>query len=156
MKAMDMDIENIPFMTDRGHMIAAVRFLFKTTGMVISLKFCLKHLIRNDQHKFNIEKEKVGDLRKIINGMQSAHTYEIFVEKTKLLSKLNTNDCHDILVYLMKIHPRHWTIFGNRRDIPDTRWKETYDDFLKNEYNKKWCNLTDEFGKNTNFKVILW
>ena len=82
-----MDIENIPFMTDRGHMIAAVRFLFKTTGMVISLKFCLKHLIRNDQHKFNIEKEKVGDLRKIINGMQSAHTYEIFVEKQSCCQK---------------------------------------------------------------------
>ena len=79
MKAMDMDIENIPFMTDRGHMIAAVRFLFKTTGMVISLKFCLEHLIRNVQHKFNIDKDQVGDLRKCINGMQSAHTYEIFI-----------------------------------------------------------------------------
>jgi hypothetical protein len=31
----------------------------------------------------------------------------------------------------MKIHPRHWTIFGNRRDIPYTRWKEQYDDFLR-------------------------
>ena len=36
MKAIDLDIENITFMTDRRYMIAAARFFYKTTKIQIS------------------------------------------------------------------------------------------------------------------------
>ena len=69
MKAYQFDIENIPFMSDRGHLLAAARFLYKVSNIAITIKFCLEHIIRNVIARYDIPKEKVGTLRKALNEM---------------------------------------------------------------------------------------
>ena len=44
---MGFDIKNISFMTDRGPLLSAVRFLYETKDMEITVKFCTEHIIRN-------------------------------------------------------------------------------------------------------------
>ena len=66
---MGWDIENIPFMTDRGHLLAAVRFIYETTNIVITVKFCTEHIIRNVVHLFSIQKIKQPTLRTIVMGI---------------------------------------------------------------------------------------
>lgn len=36
-----------------------------------------------------------------------------------------------ILLYLLKIHPYHWTTFDNRYDIKDSNWIIYYEDMIK-------------------------
>ena len=58
MKSMGFDNENIPFMTDRGNLLSAIRFLYQATNIVITVKFCTEHIIRNIVHSFSIPKTK--------------------------------------------------------------------------------------------------
>ena len=60
MKSIGFDIENVPFMSDRGHLLSAVRFLQPNTGLVISVKFCLEHIIRNINSRDGLNKKNVS------------------------------------------------------------------------------------------------
>ena len=57
MKSMGFDIESIPFMTDRVNVLSAVQFLYQTTNIVITVKFCSEHIIRNIVNSFSIPKQ---------------------------------------------------------------------------------------------------
>ena len=59
MKSIGFDIEGVPFMSDRDHLLVAVRFLQPHAGIVVSIKFCLEHIIRSIQHRFHIQHEQV-------------------------------------------------------------------------------------------------
>ena len=58
MKSMGFGIENIPFMIDRGDLLSVVRFLYQTTNIAITVKFCTEHIIRNIVLSFSILKTK--------------------------------------------------------------------------------------------------
>ena len=36
-----------------------------------------------------------------------------------------------IILYILRIHPRYWTTFGNRSNISDSRWNDSYEDLLR-------------------------
>ena len=69
MKSMSFYIENIPFMSDWGHLIAAARYLERNLGIIIRVKFCLEHIIRNIIHKFGIDKKMVRELMNVVNKL---------------------------------------------------------------------------------------
>ena len=69
MKSINLDIKNIPFMADRGHLLTAARFLHASAKIIITLKFTLKHIIRNVTHKFKIHAFPLAKLRNIISAM---------------------------------------------------------------------------------------
>ena len=133
MKALQFDIENVPFMSDRGHLLSSVRSLYKTGGMVTTVKFGLEHMIRNVVATFNIPKDKVLLLRKVINGIQNATNYDKFILNIRTMKKLEWPEEKEIMlyIYILKIHPRHWTTFANRSDIPDSRWKSCYEEQIR-------------------------
>ena len=47
MKNIGFDIENVPFMSDRGHLLSAARLLHTVSGITISVKFCLESHLRS-------------------------------------------------------------------------------------------------------------
>ena len=52
-KLMGLDIENIPFMTDRGHLLAAVRFIYETRACSFE-KFAFWHWYETSGHPVTI------------------------------------------------------------------------------------------------------
>ena len=44
---------------------------------------------------------------------------------------MDVSESNEIILYLLKIHPRHWTTFGNRTDIPDSRWSDSYEGLIR-------------------------
>ena len=130
MKSIGFDIENVPFMCDRGHLLAAVRFLQPNTQLVISVKFCLEHIIRNINNRFGLNKDNAAKMRIIMNRLQSASTYEKYMIEIADIMDLEEVMNYEIIIYIMKIHPRHWTVFGNRHDISDESWKGLYENYL--------------------------
>ena len=52
------------------------------------------------------------------------------MSKITEIFQLQDVDHHDMIVYIMKIHPRHWTVFGNRNDILDSNWENEYEEYL--------------------------
>ena len=57
MKNIGFEFENVPFMSDRGHLLAAARMLLIVSGISISIKFCIEHIIRNTVANFDIKHE---------------------------------------------------------------------------------------------------
>ena len=99
MKALQFDIENVPFMSDRGHLLSSVRSLYKTGGMVTTVKFGLEHMIRNVVATFNIPKDKVLLLRKVINGMQNATNHDKFILNMRTMNNLEFPEEKEIMLY---------------------------------------------------------
>ena len=80
--------------------------------------FCLQHLIRNVRHKFN---GTLNDfqVQQWHNVMAESATMESFfksfvqfIEHT-FKHGVNIKTVVDIAFYVLRIHPSHWTIFGN-------------------------------------------
>ena len=82
MRNMGFDITNIPFMSDRGHFLSAVKYLESHNITVVSVKFFIEHIIRNVNHRFYIEKNNTVEIRNAIMGLQSATTYKNFQNMT--------------------------------------------------------------------------
>ena len=116
-------IETIPIFSDRGNLIAATKALHKHFKITLSIKFCLEHIFRNIVHKFNLEKEQ--GLQRVIRArlhvLQSAETFEDFrYECEKTCELQDTKDPAlgaKTIDYLLRIHPIHWTVFGNRPSL---------------------------------------
>ena len=76
-------------------------------------------------HRFGIKDQAdILELRNILDRMQSAPTFSIFIAAGhEINNKLANCKPDEILAYLLGgIHPRHWTVFGNRTSIPDAEW----------------------------------
>ena len=98
MKAMGFNITDIPFMSDRGHFLAAVKYLEQYSNMIVTVKFCLEHIIRNVIARYNLPKEEVLTLRKGLNGIQSASTYERFLRKFDILHTMDVPETKEIVL----------------------------------------------------------
>ena len=143
MQSMEFAITNIPFMSDHRHLIAAARCLERNVGVVITIKFCVKHIIRNIIHKFNVDKARLQNLKTAVNMLQGASTFESFQHKSSTIIKFDDDNGPIILLYLLKIHPYHWTAFANRDDIRDSSWNNPFEDMIK-ELHLKTNTLTKE------------
>jgi hypothetical protein len=42
-----LDVSSVPIFSDRGNLLAASRVLLRCHGTILTLKFCLEHLILN-------------------------------------------------------------------------------------------------------------
>ena len=71
-------------------------------------------------------KNEVESLRIIVAKMQVASSFEKFIQQCHILANRWDAKGKQIAVYLMRIHPRHWTIFGNLETIQDTYWIDNY------------------------------
>jgi len=119
------DVESYPFVCDRGHLSAASILLKMLFGILIPLFFCLEHILRNVYKNFNVPKQSRVILKSLINSVQSASTIEKFEFWIHRLVQQIPRGL-DIAIYLMQgIHPRHWTVFGNR-NLSDSVWEERY------------------------------
>ena len=70
-------------------------------------------------------------MRTAINKLQGASTFEEFQHKSSYVTQFDSEKGPMILLYLLKIHPYHWTTFGNRYDIKDSNWIIYYEDMIK-------------------------
>ena len=61
-----------------------------------------------------------------MQSMQDSSTYERYRKKLELLTDFDVEKVDELKLYLTRIHPMHWTVFGNRSEIPDSRWNEEY------------------------------
>ena len=113
-------IQDIPIFSDRGNLIAATKVLKKYYNITLSLKFCLEHIFRNIVHQFKLEKEQGTQsvIRARLHFLQSAETFQIFRKECEITCEFQ--DSKDpaigakVVDYLLRIHPVHWTVFGNR------------------------------------------
>ena len=98
MKSVGLDIENIPFMTNKGHLLAAVRFIYQTTNIVITIKFCTEYIIHNIVHLFSIQRIKESTLRTIVMGMQQLTTLDQYFEYIDEINENTIKDVNDNIV----------------------------------------------------------
>ena len=143
MKVMGFDIEEIPFMTDRGPLLSAVRYLHEFYDIEITLKFCTEHIIRNIVKVHNISKSDIPTLRKIVMGCQQATNLEIYITNVDKLKNCFPMNGNDIVIYVMSIHPRHWCVMGNLEALSDNCWLPGYMAKLKSCINQR-EGLNDE------------
>jgi hypothetical protein len=54
-----LDVSSIPVFSDRGNLLAALRILWRDHSLILSIKICLEHLIRNVISRFSILKADV-------------------------------------------------------------------------------------------------
>jgi hypothetical protein len=92
----------------------------------------------------------VQTLRVIIAKMQGCSTFEKFLKECHALVNKWDVVGKDIDVYLMRIHPRHWTIFGNLDTITDTYCIETYASILRTLFVQCEIMNEDQLNKVTN------
>ena len=154
MKNIGFDIENVPFTSDRVHLLAAARMLKIVSRITISVKFCIEHIIRNTIAKCDVAKYDIKKLRDIIASMQGCSTFEKYLDICENLVKTWDGVGKDIAVYIMRIHPRHWTVFGNLDTIPDTSWMDKYASMLRSLFLQ--CDIIsiDKLNKLTNEELF--
>lgn len=114
-----LDVSSVPIFSDRGNLLAASRILSRDHGIILSLKFCLEHLIRNVVSRFTLCKLD----SELVRSMQSSPTIDIFAVATNRMMALHDQKLGAaISAYLLQIHPIHWTVFGNRRSQLEENW----------------------------------
>ena len=100
MKVMGFDIEKIPFMTDRGPLLSAVRYLYEFQHIEISVKFCTEHIIRNIVKVHNIPKSDIQTLRQIVMGCQQATKLEVYISNVDKLKNYFPMNGNEIIIYI--------------------------------------------------------
>jgi hypothetical protein len=135
------NFEEFPVFTDRGHILAAVRALAEHYGLVVSVKYCLIHILRNIYHLFNInQRSREGRaVAWFMREMQSAPDVNAFLDAAKKLVKalpqIEENETLStgarIVIYVLgTIHPTHWTVFGNTPSQHESMWEPLYFTYL--------------------------
>jgi hypothetical protein len=114
-----LDVEAFPWFSDRGNLLSASRILFSEYGLLLSIKYCLEHIIRNVTAKFGLKKSGQTQLRSLIQECQASATighFHFAIEKLYDNPQSATEPLqgYKIALYLLSIHPIHWTVFGNR------------------------------------------
>jgi len=121
------NFDTFPIMTDRGHLLSAATMMkHARPDLCISLKYCTEHIIRNVQYRFSIKNAEAKALRAYVGQLQSAFTVGRYISTINNLLNRFPEKGNKIALYLMRIHPRHWTVFGNRNKISDNQWVPDY------------------------------
>jgi hypothetical protein len=122
--------------------------------ITISIKFCIEHIIRNTLARCDIDKCDGKKLRNVIAELQRASTFEKYLDTCQKL--VNSWDVvgKDIAVYIMRIHPRHWTVFGNLDTIADSSWMDKYASMLRTLFLQCEIMSIDKLNKLTNEELF--
>jgi hypothetical protein len=116
------DVENNPFFSDRGHLIAAARALaFEPTNLALTIFYCLEHIMRNVKGIFVIPKNSQQTVRNAIESLSESKTALQFCDNLKN-NFPDTATGKAIALYLLRIHPRHYTVFANRSNFNQPSW----------------------------------
>ena len=107
-----VDLSDLPVFTDRGNLLAAASVLEQSLGIVMNLKFCAEHIIRNINHQFRIKKAKESQVRNAVNALSGSSALDTYETKISGIS-CNDNLGPAIARYLLQIHPTQFTVYGN-------------------------------------------
>jgi hypothetical protein len=115
-----LDVEAFPWFSDRGYLLSASRFLFSQYGLLLSIKYCLEHIIRNVTVKFGLKKLGQTQLHTLIQECQTSQTiahFDFAIEKVFDYPQSTTKPLcsYKMALYLLSVHPIHWTVFGNHQ-----------------------------------------
>ena len=118
--------------TDRGHLLNAVRCIHDQLGITIPINYCDRHFIRNIVSQFKIKKQLRHIISTGIRQCAASQTIDQFLSSiedfaTCLLSSqdLSSNALLTarIMLYILKVHPRFWTVFANRTNFDIISWE---------------------------------
>jgi hypothetical protein len=117
--------------SDRGNLLSASRILFSQYDLLLSIKYCLEHIIHNVTVKFGLKKSGQTQLRTLIQECQTSQTIAHFhfaIEKVFEYPQSTTKPLcgYKMALYLLLIHPIHWTVFGNHVSLPKSTWSVAY------------------------------
>jgi hypothetical protein len=79
---------------DRGNLLSAARVLFSQYyGLLLSIKYCLDHIIHKVTAKYGLKRTELPKLRSLIQECQASHTIAHFhfaIEKVFLFPPSNS------------------------------------------------------------------
>ena len=125
-----MTIPQVLF-TDRGHLLNAVRSIHDQMGILVPINYCDRHFIRNIVSQFKIKKEHRHIISNGIRQCAASQTIDQFLASVEHFasSLLTLSDSSSnalltsrILLYILKVHPRFWTVFANRKKFDLQSW----------------------------------
>jgi hypothetical protein len=117
-----LDVSSTPIFSDCVNLLAASRILWRDHGILLSIKFCLDHLIQNVVSRYSVTKADTGLIRSIIASVQSIPTINNFVVAMNrlIMAMPDANLAGKIAAYLLRIHPIH---IGQCSAIANLNWK---------------------------------
>jgi len=118
--------------TNCGPLLSAVKTICQELNITVPINFCDRHLLWNIVAKFNVKKPLQKILSTHIQGCAAANTMDLFLSWIEDLSKVliqqykggktGSVETSNIILYLLKIHPRFWTVFANRMLFDAESW----------------------------------
>ena len=125
-----MTVSQVTF-TDRGPLLNAVRLIHEQLGVVIPINYCDRHFIRNIVSQFSIKKQCRYLVSNGVRRCASSQTLDQFLAAIEEMS-MSLLGCQDhsitalmvakLMVYILKVHPRFWTVFANRSYFDIESW----------------------------------
>ena len=126
--------------TDQGPLLSAVRQLSSKICVKFSLMLCLQHLIRNVRHKFpDLIKCDAKAKLTIQTNMDNAADAENMVMFFDAINDMITGLIEvgadiptvvDMAFCVLRVHPSHWTVFGNAPTFVHHNCKKMVCEFL--------------------------
>jgi hypothetical protein len=120
-----------PNFSDPGALIAAVKLIYSHFGVLLSLKFCLQHLIRNCVHNFAFVSDATILVFRyfIYKAAEAETTIDFFHQLEEAIIELTLLEMPsyavgELLLYVLKIPPVMWAQHAN---IVPTFDHEEYD-----------------------------
>jgi hypothetical protein len=130
-------MEDFPIMTDRGNLLAAARALEEKLNIVLNLKFCVEHLIRNVTAMFDLDKDQETIIRASVEKIQqSSYLTTLSDHFNHLVSVFGEEKGCGIGIYLLGIDPVHWIVYANKDICDDKGLSEWRRDMLRHFISK--------------------
>ena len=106
--------------TDQGPLISAAKQLHEHTSIRLSLMLCTQHLLRNIRHRFgDLQQSHHSTLNRHMDifsncsDIQSFFTSVEAMAENLLMAQADIKLVTEIVFYVLRIHPSHWSVFGN-------------------------------------------
>ena len=123
--------------TDRGNLLSAAAALLRI-GIVLHLKYCLEHMIRNvfDHFKITRSTDK-KQIRSLMAAVQESATRALFFKSLSEIGNVEFADDDNqkgqkIVIYLLTIHPIHWVVWANPCLMDPDDWMPDYQEEIAN------------------------
>ena len=106
-----LPLHQVPLFTDRGNLLHACAVLLGK-GIVLNLKFCIEHIIRNINSRLKLKQSDDASITKVrffVNALQKCSSAEEYFGLCIKIFHFN----EDMMLYISQIHPTMWTVYGN-------------------------------------------
>lgn len=121
-----IDLGKLPLMTDRGVLLSVVNDYLAERHILLSLKYCVEDILRKIESRFSFSKTCQYYLRSCVQKLSGASTFQEFVWTLSEMERRLGKQGPTLVLYLLRIHPRHYTVFANRESILDEQWMPWY------------------------------